>query len=130
MEGMMPGNDTNAESQFILNMALILHAEQPLDKHRAQPPFRNQQQPLQTTKAHWHHFQRILFKTKPKMTRENVVQLRQADLKPVQECGLSDQSIDKSVVVVRPGGMGLGTLQKLRLHVIGARGGFVTHGLL
>ena len=126
----MSGNNTNAEFQCILNMALTLHTQQPLDKHRAQPPFRNQQQPLQTTKAHWYHFHRIPFKTKPRMTRENVLQLRQAGLKPVQERGLSDQRIDKSGVVVTPGGMSVDTWRRLRLHAIGARGGGVTHGLL
>ena len=95
----MSGNNTNAEFQCILNMALTLHTQQPLDKHRAQPPFRNQQQPVHTAEVSRHRAQRIPFKTKPKTAWENGLQLPQARLEAEQERGLSnvlsDQGIDE-----------------------------------
>ena len=68
--------------------------KQPLRKHRAQPPFGNQQQPVQTAEVNRHRAQRNPFKTKPKTTWENGLQLLQAGLKHKQERGLCDQGFD------------------------------------
>jgi hypothetical protein len=64
-----------------------------LRKHRAQPPFGNQQQPVHTAEPNRHRSQRIPFKTKPKTTWEYRLQLLQAGLKPVQERALCHQGI-------------------------------------
>jgi hypothetical protein len=69
--------------------------EQPLRKQRAQPPFGSQQQPVHTAEPNRHRAQRIPFKTKPKTTWKNGLQLVQAGLKPVQERGLCYQGIDE-----------------------------------
>jgi hypothetical protein len=78
----------------VVPSALNRRAKQPLRKHCAQPPFGSQQQPVQTPEQNRHRAQRIPFKTKPKTTWENGVQLLQAGLKREQERGLCDQGND------------------------------------
>ncbi len=69
--------------------------KQPLRKHCAQSPFRNQEQLFHTAEPNRHRAQRIPFKTKTQTTWENGLQLLQAGLKPEQERGLGDQGIDE-----------------------------------
>ena len=82
-----------------LNTYLTWRTKQSLRKHGAQPPLRNQQQPVHTAEVSRHRAQRIPFKTKPKTAWENGLQLHQARLEPEQERGLSnvlsDQGIDE-----------------------------------
>ena len=91
---MIPGQNTIPESE-IVDSESTRRTKQPLRKHRVQPPFRNQQQSVEMVQVNRHRAQRIPFTTKPKMTRENGLQLPQARLEPEQERGLSDQGIDE-----------------------------------
>ena len=78
-----------------MNTNLTWRTKQSLRKHAAQPPLRNQQQPVHTAEVSRHRAQRIPFKTKPKTAWKNGLQLPQARLEPEQERGLSDQGIDE-----------------------------------
>ena len=93
---MISGQNTIPESG-IVDSELTRRTQQPLRKHRAQSPFRNQQQQAQMAQVSRHRAQQIPFKTKPKTTWENRLQLLQAGLKPVQERGLCHQGIDAMV---------------------------------
>ena len=86
--------DARAECKMV-DTEVTRRTEQPLRKQRAQPPFGSQQQPVHTAEPNRHRAQRIPFKTKPKTTWKNGLQLLQAGLKPVQERGLCYQGIDK-----------------------------------
>ena len=85
--------NTTPESQTVPS-ELTRRTKQLLSKHRAQPPFGTQQQPVHTAEHNRHRAQRIPFETKPKKTWENALQLLQPRLKPEQERGLYDQGFD------------------------------------
>jgi hypothetical protein len=91
--------NTSSECKTLITN-LTWRTKQSLRKHGAQPPLRNQQQPVHTAQVSRHRAQRIPFKTKPKMAGENGLQLLQARLEPEQERGLSnvlsDQGIDET----------------------------------
>jgi hypothetical protein len=85
--------DTRAECKMVPS-EYTRRTKQLLHKHRAQPPVGSQQQPVQEAEVSRHRAQRIPFKTKPKTTWENSLQLLQASLKREQERGLRYQGID------------------------------------
>ena len=85
--------DARAECKMV-DTEVTRRSEQPLRKHRAQPPVGSQQQPVHMAEQNRHLAQRIPLKTKSKTTWENSLQLLQAGLKPEQERGLCDQGID------------------------------------
>jgi hypothetical protein len=78
--------DARAECK-VVDTEVTRRSEQPLRKHRAQPPFGNQQQPVHTAEPNRHRAQRIPFKTKPKTTWENGAQLLQAGLNANKNAG-------------------------------------------
>jgi hypothetical protein len=85
--------DARAKCKMV-DMEVARRSEHLLHKHRAQTPMGSQQQPVHTAKPNWHRAKRIPFKTKPKTTWENSMQLLQAGLKREQERGLRYQGFD------------------------------------